>query len=161
MAHGDALLIPDAETSAGPNNLHPRMRWDRPREDWGCKGVASDSCNISHARLPACKAHPESRTGCGQRSCTLFSARFLLIARLPLPSPPRCSLHVASLFIVLAVSYSPREREQWHSPADVSAADCTNTHSASWAFAQSNRRCRAWYLRRGARHRYRWRRIRS
>lgn len=79
----------------------------------GVKGVDSDSCHISHARLPACKAHAESRTGRGQRSCTLFSARLLLIARLP-PSPLSSVLlsHVASLFIVLAVSYSPQEREQ-------------------------------------------------
>lgn len=65
--------------AVGANNLHPRMRWNSQREDEeGDKGV-----------LPACKAHPESRTGRGPRSCT---AMFLIIARLPLP--PR-SLFIA------------------------------------------------------------------
>lgn len=90
-------LVPDAETSAGAKNLYPHMRWGGHGRTGigggGCKGVGSDSCHISHARLPACKAHPvsRSRTGRGQRSCTLFSARFLLIARLPLPFSPHCS----------------------------------------------------------------------
>lgn len=45
-------------------------------------------------------------------AAALFSARFLLIARLPLPLSSVLLSHVASLFIVLAVPYSPQEREQ-------------------------------------------------
>ena len=131
------LLLPDAETTARANSLHPHTRWDRPREGVGRKGVGSDSCHISHARLPACKALPESRTGRGQRSCTLyFSARFLLIARL-LSAATVLLSHVASVFIVLAVSCSPQEREQWDSRADVSAADFTNMHSAIWRWRKA------------------------
>lgn len=33
VVHGDAPLVPDAGTAARVNTLHPRMRWDRPRED--------------------------------------------------------------------------------------------------------------------------------
>lgn len=70
----------------------------------------------------------------GPRSAQLHSVFRQVSINSAAPSPLFSALlsHVASLFIVLAVSYSPQEREQDHSPADVSAADCTNMHSAIW-----------------------------
>lgn len=77
MVRGDAPLVPDAETAAGGQYSSPTDEMGQATKGReGGEGVRPDSCNNSHARPPACKAHPESRT----RSCT---AMLLLIA-----SPP-------------------------------------------------------------------------
>lgn len=93
-------------TSRGQSSSPTCEMGTGPREDRGRKGLGSAPCHVSHARPPACKAHPAPGAGRGRRSCSLFSARFLLIAASPLSSV--LLSHVASLFVVLAVRFPRR-----------------------------------------------------
>lgn len=123
---------------------HWQMKWDKPWEDRGQRCLSwfvplfklSGCSHNSHARLPACKAHLNPIQAHVRRSCTPYFPPYFSNNSI---APSSCSSlsstllsHVASLFIVPAVSYSSQEHEQRQPPVDVSRTDCTNVHSAIW-----------------------------
>lgn len=132
VVHGDAPLVPDAETAAGASTLHPQMRWDRPRKDGGRAKVSV----LIHATIPT---HARQHVKRSPAQAAQLHRRVTINSLSPLPRAAVARslvVYRARSCVALparTVTFSrgrQRSRLRKHAPFNL-------------AFAQTHRRCRA------------------